>query len=132
MPNLKMFYRKYVLQITLIGLIVNLIFFIISSLGIFMGDQEVVKNNTFFKDFFNAIGNWNYWLFIITITLVIACGWIFGDLMLKLSKFNNLVKTTSKAIFVRNQEEIESLAWKLGPKYLDTVDERKHRFRIKN
>lgn len=127
-----MFYRKYVLQITLIGLIVNLIFFIISSLGIFMGDQEVVKNNTFFKDFFNAIGNWNYWLFIITITLVIACGWIFGDLMLKLSKFNNLVKTTSKAIFVRNQEEIESLAWKLGPKYLDTVDERKHRFRIKN
>jgi hypothetical protein len=98
----------------------------------FVGEEEFVTDNEFLKDFKNGIGNWIYWLFIITMMFAIICGWIFGDLMIKLSKFNKLVKTTSKATFVRNQDELESLAWKLGPKYIDTVDERKHKFRIRN
>ncbi|WP_455392750.1 DUF3198 domain-containing protein [[Eubacterium] cellulosolvens] len=129
---LKTFYRKYVFQLTFIGFIVSLVFLIISSLGIFLGDHEFVTGNEFLQGFFNGVGNWNYWLFIVAITLTIACGWIFGDLSLKLSKFNKLIKTTSKATFVRNQDEIETLAWKLGPRYMDIVDERKQKFRIRN
>ena len=131
MQSLKNFYRKYAIQITLIGFIISLIFLILSSLGIFIGDLDVIKDNDFLQSFFNATGNWIYWLFIISITFTIACGWIFGDLVLKLSKFNNLIKTTSKATFVRNQEELELLAWKLGPNYLDILDERKHDFKIR-
>ena len=129
---LKNFYRKFVMKISLIGLMVSLIFFIISGIGIFFSDQDFVRNNEMLTGFYNAIGNWNYWLFIITITLTIACGWIFFDLMLKLSKFKKLINTTSKATFVRNQDEIESLAWKLGPKYMDIVDECKQKFKIRN
>jgi len=120
------------MKITFIGFIISLIFLILSSIGIFFGEQDFVVKNEFLQNFFNGIGNWNYWLFIIAITLTIACGYIFGDLMLKLSKFNKLIKTTSKATFVRNQEEIETLAWKLGPKYMDIVDERKQKFRIRD
>ena len=120
------------MKISLIGLMVSLIFFIISGIGIFFSDQDFVRNNEMLTGFYNAIGNWNYWLFIITITLTIACGWIFFDLMLKLSKFKKLINTTSKATFVRNQDEIESLAWKLGPKYMDIVDECKQQFKIRN
>lgn len=120
------------MQLTLIGFIVSLLFLILSSLGIFFSDYDFVKDNEFLQNFFNSIGNWNYWLFIIVITLTIACGWIYGDLMLKLSKFKELMKTTSKATFVRNQEEIETLAWKLGPKYIDIVTDRKTEFKIRN
>jgi hypothetical protein len=129
---LKTFYRRFVIKITFIGFIVSLIFLILSGIGIFFGEHEFVLNNDFLNNFYNGIGDWNYWLFIIAITITVACGWIYGDLMLKLSKFNGLIKTTSKATFVRNQEEIETLAWKLGPKYMDIVDERKQKFRIRD
>ena len=131
LSTLKNFYRDYSMQITLIGFLVSLIFLILSSFGIFFSDYDFVKDNEFLQDFFNSIGNWNYWLFIVVITLTIACGWVYGDLMLKVSKFKELMKTTSKATFVRNQEEIETLAWKLGPKYIDIVTDRKAEFKIR-
>jgi len=126
------FYRKFAFQITFIGFIISLIFFIVSAIGIFLIDLDFFKNNEILQDFFNSIGAWNYWLFMVAITFAVGCGWIFADLMLKRSKFNKLINTTSKATFVRNQEEIENLAWKLGPKYMNIVDDRKHKFRIRN
>lgn len=126
------FYRKFTFQITFIGFIISLIFFIVSAIGIFLIDLDFFKNNEILQDFFNSIGAWNYWLFMVAITFAVGCGWIFADLMLKRSKFNKLINTTSKATFVRNQEEIENLAWKLGPKYMNIVDDRKHKFRIRN
>ena len=126
------FYRKFTFQITFIGFIISFIFFIVSAIGIFLIDFDIFKNNEILQDFFNSIGAWNYWLFMVAITFAVGCGWIFADLMLKRSKFNKLINTTSKATFVRNQEEIENLAWKLGPKYMNIVDDRKHKFRIRN
>jgi hypothetical protein len=105
---------------------------LMSAIGIFFGESNFIKDIDFLDSFYTSIGDWNFWLFIVTITVVIACGWIFGDLMLKLSKFKRLINTTSKATFVRNQEEIEELAWKIGPKYMEIVNERKQKFRIRN
>jgi hypothetical protein len=125
-------YRRHAFTLTFVGLIVSLIFLIISSIGIFLGESDFVKDIEALQSFYNSVGDWNFWVFIITITLTVACGWIFMDLVFKRSKFNALINTTSKATFVRNQDEIEELAWKLGPKYGDIVDERKKKFRIRN
>ncbi len=92
----------------------------------------MVKNNNTLQEFYKTLGNYIYWLFIIMLTLTIAAAWIFGDLMIKLKKFDNLIKSDSKATFVRNQNELEELAWSLGPKYLDILNERKRKFRIRN
>jgi hypothetical protein len=113
-------------------LIIGAIFLILSALGIFLGDNDTIKNNDFLQSFFDTLGNYIYWLFIIMLTLTVACAWLFGDLMLKLQKFNELIKTSSKATFVRKQNELEELAWKLGPKYWDMVIERKRKFKIRN
>jgi hypothetical protein len=129
---LKNIYRKYTIQIGLIGFIIGLVFLIISALGVFLIDYGFVKDSDFLQGFFDTIGNYIYWLFIGMVALTIAGGWIFIDLSMKLQKFNTLIKTTSKATFVRNQNEIEELAWRLGPKYMDEVSERKHKFRIRN
>ena len=120
------------IQLSLIGFIIGLIFLIISGMGIFLGDLDFVKDNQFLNDFYDSIGDYNYWLFIGMVALTIAGGWIFVDAILKLQKFNKLIQTTSKATFVRNQNEIEELAWKLGPKYQDMVYERKRKFRIRS
>jgi hypothetical protein len=125
-------YRKYKLQLSIIGLIIGLIFLLLSAAGIFFNDFDIVKNNNALQEIFKTFGNYIYWLFIIMITLTIASAWIFGDLILKLRKFNNLIKSESKATFVRNQNELEELAWNLGPKYLDILNKRKRKFRIRN
>jgi hypothetical protein len=125
-------YRKYNFQLSVVGLIIGAIFLILSSLGIFLGGNDTIKGNDFLQSFFDLLGNYIYWLFIIMLTLTVACGWLFGDLVLKRQKFNELIKTSSKATFVRNQKELEELAWKLGPKYWDMLIERKHNFKIRN
>ncbi len=112
-------------------MIIGLIFLLISALGIFLNHLDFVKENGFLQSIFDALGNYIYWLFIAMITLTIACGWIFVDLVLSRQKFDELVKTGSKAVFVRNFNELEDLAWKLGPKYMDIVYERKKKLRIK-
>ena len=125
-------YIKYPFQINLIGLIIGVVLLILSALGIFLSDLEFVKNNEFLQSLYDGLGNYIFWLFIGMLGLTIACGWMFGDLVMKLQKFNKLMNTTSKATFVRNQNDIEELGWKLGPKYMDLVSERKRKFRIRN
>ena len=119
------------MRLSLIGLIIGLIFFFISMTGIFLNDMDFVKKNDFLQGYLDAVGNYNYWIFMLMLVLIIGAGWIFGDLFLSLQKFKNLMNTTSKATFVRNLNEIEELAWKLGPIYIEMVAERKHEFRIK-
>jgi hypothetical protein len=94
--------------------------------------MDVIKNNEALQSFFDYLGNYIYWLFLIMVTLTIACGWIFFDMMIKRQKFNDLIQTSSKATFVRNQNELEELAWKLGPRYMELLNERKRKFRIRN
>lgn len=124
-------YRKYVLEISFIGLIFGSIFLALSTVGVFLENYDFVKDSAFLKGFLDTLGNYKYWLFIIALCVTIACGWIFGDLILKLKKFNSLIKTESKATFVRNQNELEELAWKLGPKYSKILNKRKRKFRIR-
>ena len=125
-------YIKHSFKINVVGLSIGIILLILSALGIFLGDLDFVKNSDFLQSFFDGLGYYIYWLFIAMITLSIGCGWMLGDQIMKLNKFNDLINTTSKATFVRNLNEIEDLGWKLGPKYMDVVQERKQKFRIRN
>ena len=88
-------YREHSIKINLIGLIVGAILTVISILGVFFGDFDIIKNNDALIGFFDFIGDYIYWLFIIAIGLLIICAWLFGDLILKLKKFNHLIDTNN-------------------------------------
>jgi hypothetical protein len=80
----------------------------------------------------NQIGDWKYWLVIISPIILVTSGFYLGDNILKRRKFNKLINTTSKANFVRNLDDIEYLAWKLTEKHAAIVDEKKREFNIKD
>jgi hypothetical protein len=124
-------YREHSMKINLIGVIVGAIFTVLSILGVFFGDFDFIKNNDGLTGFFDFIGNYIYWLFILALGVLIICAWLLSDMILKLKKFNKLIDTNSKAVFVRHQNEIEELAWKLGTKYLEIVADRKRELRIR-
>lgn len=79
----------------------------------------------------DLLGNYNYWLAVILPLLTCIAFLYFIINYLRRSEFNRLVRTTSKAKFVRNLDRIEFLAWRLGPSFLEIVDEKKESFGLK-
>jgi hypothetical protein len=106
---------------------VAVIFFALSVIAIFFHTRV----GGGFKDFVNYIGNWKYWIIIISIILLLISIYLIYTYNKNLKKFKELMDTDSKAIFVRNIEEIEYLAYELGPAFEDQVDEKKQDLKIK-
>ena len=125
------FYREHAIKLNLIGLIIGAVLTVLSTIGVFFPNEEFVKNSDQLDGFFEYIGDYVYWLFIIALGLLIMCAWLFGDLILKLNRFKELIATNSKSNFVRHQNELEDLAWKLGPKYWDILVDKKKEFKIR-
>lgn len=88
------------------------------------------SDNTFvsIKDFF---GNWIYWVMILGTVFLLMGAFFFLDFIVKRKEFYKLFDEKSKSKFIKNQDRIEELAWRLHPKYEEMVIDRKKEFRIK-
>jgi len=49
----------------------------------------------------------------------------------QLREFRELMKIDSKALFIKNQDKIEELAWRLHPKFEKQVIEKKIKLKVK-
>ena len=107
--SLRRFLNTYTLQFGLILLIIGIILTIMGILGVFYNQPDI----NFLKRATDAIGDWIYWCVLLGPVLLIAGGWYFLDNINKRKEFKELIGTTSKAKFIRNQDHIEFLAWKL-------------------
>ena len=79
----------------------------------------------------NTVGTWAYWIVLPALAFLVIGTYIIYDFYKKLKEFNSLMKIQSKAKFIKNQDRIEELAWRLHPKYERLVVERKNKFKIK-
>jgi hypothetical protein len=84
-----------------------------------------------FKNFVDYVGEWKWWIIIASVILLCISIYLIYTYNKNLKKFKELMDTDSKAIFVRNIEEIEYLAFELGPAYESQVDEKKQNLKIK-
>ncbi|UCG68574.1 MAG: DUF3198 domain-containing protein [Thermoplasmata archaeon] len=125
--SFKRFLTTYTLQFGLIIFIIGIILTIIGFFGVFYYDNAP----EFLKGPINSIGDWKYWCILLGPILIIAGGWYFFDDINKRREFQELMETTSKAKFIRNQDRVEYLAWKLTPKHQNEFMEKKKEFNIK-
>lgn len=125
--SLKRFLNNYTLQFGLILFIIGIILTIVGILGVFYNQPNI----NFLKGATDAIGDWIYWCILLGPVLLIAGGWYFFDNINKRKEFKELIDTTSKAKFIRNQDHIEFLAWKLTPKHQSQLTEKKKELHIK-
>ncbi len=97
---------------------------IIGVAGVFLGD-DTPSYLIFLKDLTDPIGTWSSWLLVIgPLGLIVAVWWLY-DYAKKSKKLADLMKTPSKAKFVRNLDDIEYLAWSLPQRFEDEVIKRK-------
>lgn len=85
----------------------------------------------FLKNILDGVGGWIVWMTVIGPILLMGGGWYFFDGIRKRREFSRLVTTDSKAVFVRNLDRIEELAYFLTQKHRDTVEERREELRVK-
>jgi len=125
--RLKRLTREYMLVVTAIGLFVGVIFLIIGILG-FMPDYELPV----FSDIVEDIGNWYWWFLIISLFFFIpASGWFMYSNMADRRRFDELIDTDSKKVFVSNLDELEEIAFRLGTTYQEELFDKKEELKVK-
>jgi hypothetical protein len=127
LKKLKRFARERTLELSIIGFIVGIITTIIGTLGVLLPSYDV----EYIDKFLAKIGFWDYWLFIGAVMLLFTSVWFMYVNIKDRKTFNDLIDTGSKATFVRNQDELEEIAFRLGSKYQEILFDKKKELKIK-
>ncbi|MDW5561643.1 MAG: DUF3198 domain-containing protein [Methanomassiliicoccus sp.] len=82
-------------------------------------------------DYFRDIGAWGYWLIGIGAVMTLVGVIWFVTYRLNVRKFNKLIDEKSKAVFVKQLDDVEYLAWKLPVNYEERLAVKKKNFGVK-
>lgn len=121
------FTREFALEISSIVLMVGIImtFFLVLKYGF----EDVLP--FYLKDILDGIGNWIVWMVVLGPIFLMGGGWYFFDGIKKRKEFSKLIDTDSKAVFVRNYDRLEELAYFLTEDHRQTFYEKRDEFKIK-
>jgi hypothetical protein len=89
------------------------------------------KNAPLGMDFLSSIGPWGYWAILIGVSGILAGGFYTYDHIAQMRKFERMMEGRGRANFIKDLDEIERLAYGLGPSFEGRVLERKREFRLK-
>jgi hypothetical protein len=77
------------------------------------------------------LGQWSWWTLSIGLLLSVIGLYLLIVYLRNVTAFEKLMQLKSKAEFVRNQDDIEYLAWRLPSKFETRLSEKKRGFNIK-
>ncbi len=122
----------FTLQLGLLLLILGVILTVLGIYGVFIYDSKAEEPPPeTLVNIMNSIGDWKYWCLLMGPIVLIAGGWYFFDNVTKRREFRGLMETTSKSKFIKNQDRVEFLAWKLTYKHQEQLAEKKKELNIK-
>jgi hypothetical protein len=127
------YYTEYRLEIAVFLVLLFSILTLVSSVEIWLlaGDTASLPSFlSWLENLASGLGGWASWVVIIAPIGLIISGWWLYDFFRKTRKLTGLIDTTSKAKFVRNQDDIEYLAWSLPQRYEDKVISKKREFKL--
>lgn len=121
------FTREFALEMSSIILMLGIImtFFLVLKYGF----EDVVP--FYLKDIIDGIGNWMVWMVVLGPIFLMGGGWYFFDGINKRKEFTKLMDTDSKAVFVRNYDRLEELAYYLTERHRQIFYDKRDEFKIK-
>lgn len=118
---------EYRLELAGLFIVVFSFLTVVGIVGVFL-EENLPSYLVFLTDLTEPIGSWAYWLVVVgPLGLAISIWWLY-DFVKKTKELDDLIKTPSKAKFVRNLDDIEFLAWSLPQRYEDEVLAKKKDF----
>jgi hypothetical protein len=121
------FAREYALELSSIIFMLGLIMTLFAVLK--YGFEDVLP--FYLKNIVDGIGSWVVWMVVLGPISLMGGGWYFFDGLKKRKEFAKLIDTDSKAVFVRNYDRLEELAYYLTEKHRQTFYEKRDEFKIK-
>jgi aspartokinase-like uncharacterized kinase len=125
----KPFIREWAIELSFLLLVSSFILFCFSTLSLFFMSNVPEELMDIIKPLHDT--HYDMWGFFFGILGIIFGGWIFGDKVLKMREFYNLINTDSRASFIKNLDRIEYLAWKLTSKQEEAYRKKKKELKIK-
>lgn len=110
----------------LIGGAVTLTLFVIAS-------DDLIFHSKFFLDnsiSFQFTGNWEYWIFALSLSLMAIFFYLYYKVVSDIKKFKKLINSSSKHNFVRNLKELDTIATHLGKRYSTELEETKQKWKV--
>ena len=130
--RLKRFARDNALSLSAVGLILGIFLLIISILGLgFILDFITDYDIPVISGFLERIEWWVAWLFIGALILLGAAAYFLYANVKDKKRFDELIDTGSKSIFVRNQNELEEIAFRLGTTHQEILFDKKKELKVK-
>ena len=107
--------------LSLILVIVSATLLPLTAIGLYAPEYETEG----MKGFRDSVGDWDKIIFLASILLLLIGLAYLYSFQSTHRKFMILIDTTSKQTFIKNQEDIEYYAWKLGSQYEKIVKDKK-------
>jgi len=111
----------------LLGIIFGIPMIVLSSLSLAFSEGNI----DMFQWANDLIGNWGFWVILLGFFLLVPGAYYLAVFVKQVREFNRLMETDSKQMFIKNQDRIEELAWRLHPKYEKLVIEKKLKLKVK-
>ena len=77
------------------------------------------------------VGSWIVWLDVLAPILLLVSGYYFGATLIMSREFEKLIDTNSRAVFSRNQDRLEELAFNLTENHRKRLQEKKDELKIR-
>lgn len=119
-------WREYIIYISIILLVVGVFLLIITIYGIFA--LSIAPG--FVYSFTKYVGDWIYWIFVLSIAMSIAGLYYTYDTIRKTREFFKYLNSDSKSKFISKLKDLEILAYKLGPHYQEMLEEKKKEWKV--
>jgi hypothetical protein len=125
--SLKEFLKENLLGLSIMLGFLALFFFAFSTAAWFR--PTFLKGG--FAELADGVGRWRYPLFFASGAALGVSIYLAYTTWKKRNEFEELMDTDSKAEFIKSLEDLEYLAYQLGPKYEEKVWDKKQTFKIK-
>ncbi|CAC11498.1 hypothetical membrane protein [Thermoplasma acidophilum] len=111
--------------------IIYAIVFVASFSVLIIVSNQLLFHNAFLDTAAFDVGNWVYWIFAVSFIFTITMAYLMVRNLSDRAKFESMINSPSKSVFVRNLNELEALAVRLGKSYRIQLDQAKEKWKVK-
>lgn len=115
--------REYQSYLYILGAAIGVVLFIFTS-------NELIFKNPALPSL-SFLGDWGYWVFTVGLLLMIVFFYLYYKVLSDTKKFQEMISSSSKNLFLKHVRDLEKISRKLGPMYVEELRETKNKWKVK-
>jgi len=119
--------REIIAPLSVVLIVLGALSFLMGAIWIWFSNVEIWVLSSIVE----SLNNWNYYLFVIGIVLLITGAWYLYDFFRKRKFLLDEIKTDKRSDLVKRKAELEDIVKRLPRKYEKMLEDKKRELKIK-